>query len=282
MSIRPDRGGSPKPGTLSRVAVVGVAYSARRLPRESVSGGVWNAMEDYVRCLQEGTTLRVSRLPLIDCTEPAVVDRICSIGTDVGVVLLVGMSPPRCEALVRRVAERGGPIVVTETDLTTIALAASVLSALAHQGVAGHGGRVVISHPERAPLLGPVLIQCGVSSVTSWSRHDAQDFSLRRVIANNDVLVDLSSDFVGGEAERTVGIGSIADASLALPGLFESLSRHAALRFDVPTIASCAQALVLLTPTEKLLPGSCETLLTTAVARYADKALDRHTTSITG
>lgn len=43
-------------------------------------------MEDYARCLQERTSLRVSRLPLIDCTEPAVVDRICSLGNDIGIV----------------------------------------------------------------------------------------------------------------------------------------------------------------------------------------------------
>jgi len=242
-------------------------------------------MEDYARCLQERTSLRVSRLPLIDCTEPAVVDRICSLGNDIGIVLVVGMSPQNCAALVRRVADRGGPVVVTEIDLTTIALAASVMTALARQGVIGRRGRVVIAHPERAPSLGPLLAECGVGSITSWNQHDAQDFSLQRLISHNDLLVDLSSlALADGESERTVGIGSdpVVDASLALPGLLESLSRHAKHRFGVPIMASSVQALVLLTPAGRLLPDSAESLLTAAVSRYVDRALDSHTPSFAG
>jgi len=285
VNSRTDRGDIPTSSTSRRVAVVGVTHSSRRSPRGRVAGEVWNAMEDYARCLQERTSLRVSRLPLIDCTEPAVVDRICSLGNDIGIVLVVGMSPQNCAALVRRVADRGGPVVVTEIDLTTIALAASVMSALARQGVIGRRGRVVIAHPERAPSLGPLLAECGVGSITSWNQHDAQDFSLQRLIAHNDLLVDLSSlALVDGESERTVGIGSdpVVDASLALPGLLESLSRHAKHRFGVPIMASSVQALVLLTPAGRLLPDSAESLLTAAVSRYVDRALDSHTPSFAG
>ncbi|ORI15444.1 hypothetical protein [Rhodococcus sp. 1168] len=239
-----ERSGS---GVSAAVAVVGIHESSprSRQAHDSVRGRV--AMEEYAAVIGNLTSLRVTRLSLADCTETDVVDRLCAVDANVGIALVVGMNAAHSQAIARHVDGRGGPAVVTEIDLATATMAASVLSTLSHRGISPSRGRVILACPERAPLLGPVLIECGVGSVTSWSIHDAQDFSLRRLLTHNDVLVDLSDSEsrVGGEIEGSITLGSdpVAAVSLALTGLLDALDRRTLPRVDVPVLAACARAL---------------------------------------
>ncbi|QCB50048.1 hypothetical protein E5720_06800 [Rhodococcus sp. PAMC28707] len=265
-------------GAPGAMTVVGVHESSQRARQTDGSIRGWVAMEEYAAIIENLTSLRVTRLPLADCTETDIVDRLCAVDANVGIALVVGSNAAHSEAIARRVDVRGGPTVVTEIDLATAAMAASVVSTLGQRGISPSRGRVIIACPERAPLLGPALIECGVGSVTSWSNHDAQDFSLRRLISHNDVLVDLSDaeNRIGDEMERTITIDSdpVPAASLALPGLFDALSRRAPTRVDASVLVACARALAVLSPRGKLLPDLDQPLLTTTVARYAGRALD--------
>ncbi|MCZ4076822.1 hypothetical protein O1W68_02605 [Rhodococcus sp. H36-A4] len=265
-------------GVTAAVAVVGIHQSSPRPLSSRGSVHTWVAMEEYTAVVQRLTSLRAVRLPLADCTESDIVDRLCAVHSDIIATLVGGLSSADSEAIAHRIDERGGPTVVTEIDLTTAALAASVVSILGHRGISTGHGRVIIACSERAPLLGPVLVECGVGSITSWNLHDAQDFSLRRLISHNDVLVDLSDaeNRIGDEMDCTITIDSdpVPAASLALPGLFDALSRRAPTRVDASVLAACARALALLAPRGKLLPDLDQPLLTTTVARYADRALD--------
>ncbi|WP_186628781.1 hypothetical protein [Rhodococcus sp. BP22] len=189
-------------GVPGAVTVVGLHESSPRARQPDGSIHGWVAMEEYAAVIENLTSLRVTRLPLADCTE---------------------------------------------TDIATATMAASVVSTLGHRGISPSRGRVILACPERAPLLGPVLIECGVGSVTSWSNHDAQDFSLRRLLTHNDVLVDLSDSAsrLGGEIEGSITLGSnpVAAVSLALTGLLDALNRRTLPRVDARVLAACARAL---------------------------------------
>lgn len=270
-------------GVPGAVTVVGLRESSPRARQTDGSIRGWVAMEEYAAVIENLTSLRVTRLPLAKCTETDIVDRLCAVDANVGVALVVGLNAAHSEAIARRVDERGGPTVVTEIDLATAAMAASVVSTLGHRGISTSRARVILACPERAPLLGPVLIECGVGSVTSWSNHDAQDFSLRRLLPHNDVLVDLSDSAsrVGGDIEGSIILESnpVAAVSLALTGLLDALCRRTLPRVDAPVLAACARALSMLAPPGRLVPKLDEPLLTKAIARHVDRALNHLETS---
>lgn len=234
-------------GVPGAVTVVGLCESSPRARQTDGSIRGWVAMEEYAAVIENLTSLRVTRLPLADCTETDIVDRLCGVDANVGIALMVGSNGAHSEAIARRVDVRGGPTVVTEIDLATATMAASVVSTLGRRGISPSRGQVILACPERAPLLGPVLIECGVGSVTSWSNHDAQDFSLRRLLTHNDVLVDLSDSAsrVGGKIEGSITLGSnpVAAVSLALTGLLDALNRRTLPRVDAQVLAACARAL---------------------------------------
>ncbi|WP_338887303.1 hypothetical protein [Rhodococcus sovatensis] len=145
----------------------------------------------------------------------------------------------------------------TEVGAITVALAAAVMSTLANRGVPGGSGCVVIACPERAPLLGPVLLECGIGSITSWNTRDAQDFSLRRVSSHNDILVDLRvPEHLDDEIEWAITAGPdvMSAAAASLAGLSVALRKEMFSRIDTPALAACARALVLQTAPGDVLP----------------------------
>ncbi|MGB7238638.1 MAG: hypothetical protein WBD41_22015 [Rhodococcus sp. (in: high G+C Gram-positive bacteria)] len=153
-----------------------------------------------------------------------------------------------------------GPNTVTcatEVGAITVALAAAVVSTLANRGVPGGSGCVVIACPERAPLLGPVLLECGIGGITSWNTHDAQDFSLRRVSLHNDILVDLRAPENLDDAidhAITAGPDVMTAAAVSLAGLSDALREKLILRIDTPILAEFARALILQTIPGDVLP----------------------------
>ncbi|KZF02480.1 hypothetical protein A2J03_28615 [Rhodococcus sp. EPR-157] len=153
-----------------------------------------------------------------------------------------------------------GPNTVTcatEVGAITVALAAAVVSTLANRGVPGGSGCVVIACPERAPLLGPVLLACGIGSITSWNTRDTQDFSLRRVSSHNHILVDLRvPEDLDDEIEDAITAGPdvMSAATVSLAGLSDALRRQMIAQIDTPVLAACARAMVLQTTPGDVLP----------------------------
>nr|GLK39715.1 hypothetical protein GCM10017611_65860 [Rhodococcus wratislaviensis] len=131
----------------------GTAGSARTRPP-------WVAMEDYAALIRERTPMRALCLP-VTTSEPHIL------------------------------TERG-PVILTELDVLTAAVAAATITTLRRRSVPPRAGRVVVTGASWAPLLAPVLIASGVGDLSSWHKRDAEAFPLRRLMEHNDVLVDPS------------------------------------------------------------------------------------------
>lgn len=175
--------------------------------------------------------------------------------------------------------------VVTDQDTTAIALAAALLTTLTRAGRTPRASQVVIAGAGTLPILCPLLMVCGVGSVTTWNPADALSFPLRRIAADADVVIDL----LGGTTIGTVGIGAFAPdleptvivpdsrrgPLLALPGLLRALTRTPDARLDVEVHHACALALVMATPPDDVLPVSPYDALVDQVTDAALRALQQ-------
>src|SRR5258705_5171819 len=171
------------------VGVVGVAAVSTNDPPYAPRSS-WLTMEDYVELIGDRTPMRAVPLPLATRDLPTVVSAITGLRARLSAVLVVGLSAAESAAVQRRVADAGGPLVITHIDAVTAALAAAVTTTLRSRGVTRARARVVLTDTESLPLLGPTLIGCGIGELTHWHHRDAQDYPLARLMAHNDVLVD--------------------------------------------------------------------------------------------
>ena len=111
--------------------------------------------------------------------------------------------------------------------------------------------------PKVLPRLGPLLLTAGVGTLTTWNQRDAEDYPLRRVMAHNDVLIDLTGTAPDTAAPgRTLRLpGNPFDyGALVLPGLLSALCAHDASSLTIDVLAACARALARRTPPVRFCP----------------------------
>ena len=132
---------------------------------------------------------------------------------------------------------------------------------------------------ESAPLLGPILIACGIGDLTNWHQRDAPAYPLNRLMQHNDILIAPNSAIPPSLApERTLTIphDPFDVGALVLPGLLGALCGRGVAALDVEHLAAAADAVALITPTGRVLPELNEPLVA-AVARHVSQTLtDRH------
>ena len=252
------------------VGVIGVA-AARTQPCAA-----WTAMDDYARLISDRTPLRALRLPLPHADALTVVSQITTLPWPVSAVFVVGLGSSESATVQRRVADHGGPLVITELDLITVALAAAAMGTLRDLGIGSRKGRIVVTNAERAPRLGPTILAACGGSVTGWRERDAAAYPLCRVMFHNDVLIDLA-----GTTPHSVAPGRILTlpptgfdyGKLVLPGLLSALCGRGETRLTLDTLACCARALALVTPSGDVLPDLDQRLLIPAITRRVARTL---------
>ncbi|AII10758.1 hypothetical protein [Rhodococcus opacus] len=262
------------------VAVVAVSTAGSK-HAEHTAGSArtrppWVAMEDYAALIRENTPMRALCLPVTTGDPHVLAERILGLPTGVSAVFVVGLGHRESASVAREVTERGGPVVLTELDVLTAAVAAATITTLRRRSVPPRAGRVVVTGASWAPLLAPVLIASGVGDLSSWYERDAEAFPLRRLMEHNDVLVDLAGCAPEGAAPgRTVAVPAdgFVYGALVLPGLLAALCGHGVRTLTVEVVAACVRALALITPADQVLPSAGDRLLVSAVARHVSRAL---------
>lgn len=258
------------------VAVVAVSTTGSRPAGSAPTWSPWVAMEDYAALIRERTPMRALSVPVTTRDPDVLTERVLGLPAGVSAVFVVGLGHRESAAVAREVTERGGPVVLTELDVLTAAVAAATITLLRRRGVPPRAGRVVITNSQWAPLLAPVLIASGVGDLSSWHERDAEAFPLRRLMEHNDVLVDLAGCAPDGAAVgRTVTVPADAFAygALVLPGLLAALCGHGVRTVTVEVVAACVRALALITPAHRMLPSLDDRRLVPAVARHVSRAL---------
>ena len=266
-------------GTGVDVGVIGVA-AARTVDPPVPPRSSWLAMEDYAALIDDRTPMRAVPLPLSRGGVDTVASAITGHPTRLSAILIVGLAASESAAVQRRVADTAGPLVIAEIDVVSAALAAAVMTMLRSRGVKRERARVVMAGAESAPLLGPILIACGIGELTTWRRDDAEDYPLTRLMEHNDILIDPNAAAPMPLApDRTVTIphDPFDFGALVLPGLLGALCGHGVAALDIEHLAAAADAVALLTPSDQVLPELNEPLLVTAIARHVAQTLtDQH------
>lgn len=233
-------------------------------------------MDDYMALIVERTALRAWPVPLLCTDTSTVVARIMELPRAVAAVFVLGLSVSESVAVQARVAEAGGPPVVTELDALTTTLAAAAASTLRRRRLGPRHGRVAVLGAESAPKLEPVLLASGAGSVTNWFEYDASSAPLPQIMHYNDMLIDLTGTASQAAAPgRTVVIPTdpFRYAALPLPGLLSALCGHGATELTVDALAASASALALITPVGSTLPDPHHRLLVSAVSRRVTRIL---------
>ena len=261
------------------VGVIGVA-TARTVDPPLPQRSSWLAMEDYAALINDRTPMRALPLALSRGGVRTVASAIDGFPTQLSAVLVVGLAPAESAELQRQVADTAGPLVIGEIDVVTAALAAAVITALGSRGVPRERARVVMTSTESAPLLGSILIACGIGDLTDWHNRDAAPYPLSRLMEHNDILIDPNAAaFVPRAWDRTVSIphDPFGFGALVLPGLLGSLCGHGVTTLDIEHLAAAANALARLTPAGQVLPELNEPMLVTAIAHHVSQTMtDRH------
>ncbi|AWK76024.1 hypothetical protein CBI38_31055 (plasmid) [Rhodococcus oxybenzonivorans] len=264
---------------LTGIAVAVLAVSATRSPSTTGSARTrtpWAAMEDYAALIRDRTPMRALSVPVTTDDPHVLTERILGLPTGVSAVFVIGLRHRESAAVAREVTERGGPVVLTELDVLTAAVAAATITTLRRRSVPPRAGRVVITGASWAPLLAPVLIASGVGDLSSWHERDAEAFPLRRLMDHNDVLIDLAGCAPEGAAVgRTVTVptDTFPYGALVLPGLLAALCGHEVRTLTVEAVAACVRALALITPADQMLPSAGDRRLVSAIARHVSRAL---------
>lgn len=260
------------PGIDAAVVTVGAARSGRS--RTAPQRSPWTAMEQYAGLICSRTPIRVLRLPMTTSEAEVVAARIVALAPRVSVAFVTGLGAHESSRVKGEVAARGGPLILTELDAITAAMAALTISVLRRHGTAPRSGCIVVNGPEQAPLLGPTLMKSGIGQVTNWRTGDAQAFPLRRLMERNDVLIDLAGTAADTDAPgRTVHYPAepFLLGRLVAPGLISALCGHEAREVTSEVLAAAARALALTTPPGQALPGPDHGLVTRAIARQVGR-----------
>ena len=257
--------------------VIGVATSRTRPFAEGSERSSWLAMEDYAALVGDRIPVRTLCLPLSRRDAGGVAARITELPSRVAAVLVIGLDPTNSAIVKRAVADRGGPVVICESDLVTVAMVAATVNTVRWCQVPRKRARVVVTGAGALPLFGAVLMASGGGRITCWNERDAQAVPLRRLMEHHDVLLDLAAIAPHNAAPgRTLTLPDepFDYGSLVLPGLLSAVCGHAATTVTIDMLAASAKALALVTPPGRVLPHLNDRLLILAVARHVSKTLD--------
>ncbi len=260
------------------VGVIGVA-TTRTVDPPYPPRSSWLAMQDYVDLIDDRTPMHALPLPLSTGDIPTVASAITGYPARLSAALVIGLSASESAVVQRRVADNAGPPVIAEIDAVTAALAAAVMTMLRSRGVKRQRARVVMAGAESAPLLGPILIACGIGELTTWHDRDAPDYPLTRLMQHNDVLIAPRAVASRVAPDRTLTIphDPFDVGALVLPGLLGALCGLDVAALDVEHLVAAAHVVALLTPAGQLLPELDEPLLVTTIARHVSQTLaDQH------
>lgn len=237
---------------------------------ESTCGDTESVLRRYSTLIRDVAGLRTHALALDASVPPQFEAALRALPDEVGVLFLpTASSEFACR--VRAVADSRP--VLTGQDTTAIALAAALLTTLTRAGRAPRASQVVIAGADALPILCPLLVACGVGSVTTWSLADAEAFPLCRVTAGVDVVVNLLARELAGPEPAVIAPQHVRDPLLALPGLLRAMTRTPNAPLDVEVHHACTLALVMATPPEELLPHGLDRVLTEQVTDAATTAL---------
>lgn len=257
-------------------AVVAVGASRRVRSLTAPPRSPWAAMEKYADLIRDHTPIHVLRLPVATGDVQVVASRISAAAPRVSVAFVTGIGARESSQIKRDVAARGGPLVLTELDAVTAALAATTISLLRRGGAAPRSGQVVVNGPEHAPLLGPTLMKCGIGEVVNWHSSDAQAFPLRRLMERHDVLIDLACTAADTDAPgRTVRspVDPYRFGQLVVPGLMNALCGYETTEVTAEVLAAAARALALTAPLGQTLPEPGNSLAIRAIARQVGRVI---------
>ncbi len=133
---------------------------------------------------------------------------------------------------------------------------------------------------ESAPLLGPILIACGIGELTSWHPRDAQHYPLNRLMEHNDIVIcpkAAAPMLVAWDRPVTIPHDPFDFGALVLPGLLGALCGHGVAELDVLHLAAAAHAVALVTPSLHVLPELNDPRLVSAIAHHVSQTLtDQH------
>nr|WP_247600207.1 hypothetical protein [Mycobacterium intracellulare] len=257
------------------VGVIGVA-TARTVDPPFPQRSSWFAMQDYAALIEDRTPLRALPLPLSTGGASRVASAIAGFPTPLSAVLVVGLAASESAEVHRQIGGTAGPLVIGEVDIVSAALAAAVITVLGSRGVPRERARVVTTGTESAPLLGPILIACGIGDLTDWHTRDAAAYPLNRLMAHNDILIDPNAAApmqVAPDGALTIPHDPFEFGALVLPGLLGALCGHGVAALDIEHLAAAANALARLTPAGQMLPELNEPLLVTAIAHHVSQTI---------
>ncbi|QBJ98521.1 hypothetical protein ERC79_03305 [Rhodococcus sp. ABRD24] len=257
------------------VAVVAVCASRRVRSRTAPPRSPWAAMEQYADLIRKHAPIRVLSLPVATGDVQVVASRLVA-APRVSVAFVTGIGARESSQIKRDVAACGGPLILTELDAVTAVLAATTISLLRGSGTAPRSGRVVVSGPEHAPLLGPTLMKCGIDEVANWRNSDAHAFPLRRLMERHDVLIDLAGTAADTDAPgRTVRCPAdpYRFGQLVVPGLMSALCGYETREVTAEVLAAAARAVALTTPLGRALPEPGDRLVIRAIARQVGRVI---------
>jgi malate dehydrogenase (oxaloacetate-decarboxylating) len=164
-------------------------------------------------------------------------------------VLLTRVAPERVREVQRELQDSHARPLVTDEDVTAIALAAAALDSLAKAGRRAQGHRVVLAGARDLPVLTSLMMAAGVDDITLWNTSDATIFPLHNIVFGADLVIDLVGGLPPHAAGRLGGLTVItrADAGAApyvAAGLLAAAVRAPGLAFDLEIFRACAQALM--------------------------------------
>lgn len=233
-------------------------------------------MEDYAALISGCTALRAAVFPLTDRGVAAVAAQVTALRERVAVVFVTGLRSAESMDVQAEVIAAEGPLVVTELDLVTAALAAATVATLHARRLRPGLGRVMVTGVDGAPHLGRVLSGLGVGTVTSFHQRTTSTFPLRQLMSHHDVLIDLTGTVSPLEAPcRILSLPTepFDLAALALPGLLSALRGHECPVLTVDALTAAARAIALVTPGDRSLPDPHDQQLTSAVAQQVSRTL---------
>ena len=260
-------------------AILGVTAPQKRTGTQGLKSCAWTAVEDYAALMQDRAAIRTGRLLLAHRGADALAARIAGLRGSVLAVFFVGMSPSESACVQLKVASLDGPLVISELDIVTAALAAAAINTLRRYYVAPRQGRIVVTNPEVLPRLRPLLLAAGVETITTWNECDGGERTLPAVMAHHDILIDLSGTAPDTRApERTLILpGTPFDyGALVLPGLLNAICRRLAGSLTIDVLAACARAVAAIAPPGRILPSWTEPLLAPTVASQVARVLGEH------
>lgn len=227
-------------------------------------------MEEYGALIEGRTPMRALPMPLSRPDVGVVTSAIASLPAQVSAALVIGLPEPATADVQRRLAEHAGPLVISEIDAVTAALAAAALTMLRTRGIPPPRARVVLADADATPLLAPILIACGIGELTAWRECDASEYPLHRLMEHNDILIDPD-----GAAKRLAPPRTTLSlphdlfdyGALVVPGLLGALCGHGVAVLDIAHLGATALTLTALSATGKLLPELNAPRLLSAIAR---------------